>query len=32
MKKEMKRLFIKYLGRSYAVNTVKIFEPGKIIL
>jgi hypothetical protein len=31
MKKEMKRLFIKYLGRKYAVNTVKIFEPGKII-
>jgi hypothetical protein len=31
MKKEMKRLFIKYLGKSYAVNTVKIFEPGKII-
>jgi hypothetical protein len=31
MRKEMKRLFIKYLGKKYAVNTVKIFEPGKII-
>ena len=31
MKKEMKRLFIKYSGKSYAINTLKIFEPGKII-
>ncbi len=31
MRKEMKRLFIKYLGKKYAVNTVKIFEPGKIV-
>jgi hypothetical protein len=31
MKKEMKRLFIKYLGKRYAVNTVKILEPGKTI-
>lgn len=27
----MKRLFIKYLDKPYAVNTVKIFERGKII-
>jgi hypothetical protein len=31
MKKEMTRLFINYLGKGYAVNTVKIYEPGKII-
>jgi hypothetical protein len=31
MKKEMKRLFIKYLGKNYAVNTLKIPERGKII-
>ena len=27
----MKRLFIKYLGKRYAVNTLKILEPGQII-
>jgi hypothetical protein len=31
MKKEMKRLFIKYLGKNYAVNTLKIPDRGKII-
>jgi hypothetical protein len=31
MRKEMKRLFIKYLGKRYAVNTLKILKPGKII-
>jgi hypothetical protein len=31
MKKEMKRLFIKYLDKRYAVNTLKILEPGQII-
>lgn len=27
----MTRLFIKYLGKRYTVNTVKVYEPGKII-
>ena len=27
----MKRLLIKYLGKNYAVNTLKIPERGKII-
>jgi hypothetical protein len=31
MRKEMKRLFIKYLGKPYAVNTLKILKPGQII-
>jgi hypothetical protein len=31
MKKEMKRLFFVYLNRRYAVNTVKMFEFGKIV-
>jgi hypothetical protein len=31
MKKEMKRLFFVYLDRRYAVNTVKMFEFGKIV-
>jgi hypothetical protein len=31
MKKEMKRVFIKYLGKNYALNTLKIPERGKII-
>jgi hypothetical protein len=31
MRKEMKRLFFKYLDKKYAVNTVKMYEPGQII-
>lgn len=31
MRKEMKRLFFKYLDRRYAVNMVKMYEPGKIV-
>ena len=31
MKKEMKRLFFMYLGRRYAINTVKMYDLGKIV-
>lgn len=31
MKKEMKRLFFTYLNKRYALNTVKMYESGKIV-
>jgi hypothetical protein len=31
MKKEMKRLFFIYLNKRYALNTVKMYETGKIV-